>query len=162
GNTIPGRPMRQRRAVDARPLGWVPAPRIGSPAGSPHPCRSDARLPRVAGHTPLRRKKREGFDIPFIVGARPVHFATTVPSRRTTMFRLLHGRPDFRTSRRSLRGRNRRAFGGLGPLVERLEGRTLLSISIDDVTVIEGDSGTVDAVFTVRLSASSTQTVTVQ
>src|SRR5262249_2010157 len=36
------------------------------------------------------------------------------------------------------------------------------TISIDDVTVIEGDSGTVDAVFTVSLSAATTQTVTVQ
>ena len=35
------------------------------------------------------------------------------------------------------------------------------SLSIDDVTVIEGDAGTVDAVFTVSLSAASGQQVTV-
>jgi hypothetical protein len=35
------------------------------------------------------------------------------------------------------------------------------SLSIDDVTVTEGNAGTVDAVFTVTLSASSGQTVTV-
>ncbi len=37
----------------------------------------------------------------------------------------------------------------------------LPSLSIDDVTVTEGNAGTVDAVFTVTLSAASTQTVTV-
>ena len=36
------------------------------------------------------------------------------------------------------------------------------SITIDDVTVTEGDGGTVDAVFTVTLSEPSTDTVTVQ
>ena len=36
------------------------------------------------------------------------------------------------------------------------------SITIDDVTVTEGDAGTVDAVFTVTLSEPSTDTVTVQ
>lgn len=35
-------------------------------------------------------------------------------------------------------------------------------ISIGDVTITEGDSGTVNAIFTVRLSASSPQTVTVE
>src|SRR5262249_4146240 len=66
------------------------------------------------------------------------------------------------TFRRALRRRNRRAFSGLGPLVEQLEGRTLLSLSINDVAVIEGDSGTVDAIYTVSLSAPRTQTVTLQ
>ena len=36
------------------------------------------------------------------------------------------------------------------------------SLSINDVTVTEGDGGTVDAIFTVSLSAASGQTVTVQ
>src|SRR5207245_7052141 len=35
------------------------------------------------------------------------------------------------------------------------------AISIDDVTVTEGNSGTVDAIFHVTLSASSSQTITV-
>jgi hypothetical protein len=35
------------------------------------------------------------------------------------------------------------------------------SLSIDDVTVTEGDSGTVNATFTVTLSAASSQAVTV-
>ena len=45
------------------------------------------------------------------------------------------------------------------------EGRILnddaASLSIDDVVVVEGDAGTVDAIFTVTLSKPSTQTVTV-
>ena len=46
--------------------------------------------------------------------------------------------------------------------VEHLESRLLLSaVSINDVAVLEGDAGTTNAVFTVTLSAPSTQTVTV-
>jgi hypothetical protein len=54
---------------------------------------------------------------------------------------------------------------GLGDLFElsltRPEQSELRSLSIDDVATLEGDSGTVNAVFTVILSGASQQTVTV-
>ncbi len=46
--------------------------------------------------------------------------------------------------------------------IEHLEDRCLLSaISISDVTVTEGDGGTVNAVFTITLDASDPGTITV-
>ncbi len=39
--------------------------------------------------------------------------------------------------------------------------RTIPSLSINDVTITEGNTGTTNAVFTVTLSAASTSTVTV-
>ena len=50
---------------------------------------------------------------------------------------------------------------GLGTILNN-DGVATPSLSINDVTVTEGNSGTVIAAFTVTLSASSTQTVTVQ
>ncbi|HXG09446.1 MAG TPA: PQQ-dependent sugar dehydrogenase [Gemmataceae bacterium] len=45
--------------------------------------------------------------------------------------------------------------------VEQLEDRTAPAIFISDATVVEGHAGTANAVFTVSLSAASSQTVTV-
>ena len=47
------------------------------------------------------------------------------------------------------------------PSMERCEDRTLLSVTISDAVVAEGDSGTVDAVFTFRLDAPETSRVMV-
>jgi hypothetical protein len=56
----------------------------------------------------------------------------------------------------------RRVRPGSTLTVEHLESRLLLSaVSISDVSVLEGDAGTTNAVFTVTLSAPSAQTVTV-
>jgi len=49
----------------------------------------------------------------------------------------------------------------LGNLITHITKGSSTSISIDDVTVPEGDTGTVDAVFTVSLSVASGQEVTV-
>ncbi len=49
----------------------------------------------------------------------------------------------------------------LGKLISHITTGSGQKVSIDDVTVTEGDTGTVDAVFTVSLSAASSQEVTV-
>jgi hypothetical protein len=49
---------------------------------------------------------------------------------------------------------------GVGTITDD-DGQSASSISIGDVSVVEGDSGTANAIFTVTLSAASTQNVTV-
>src|SRR5947208_9256821 len=66
--------------------------------------------------------------------------------------------------RRFLLARRRRAVARSRRLfLEQLENRSLLaSISISDVTVAEGDSGPVNAVFTVSIDAAPASNVTIR
>jgi len=53
-----------------------------------------------------------------------------------------------------------RPVGG-GPDIGAVEVQALPSLAIDDVSVVEGDTGTTDAIFTISLSATSVTDVTV-
>lgn len=84
---------------------------------------------------------------------RPTHL-TKVLTYLTNLTRKSHA--GNRSMRRGQRQRMLRVIS------EQLEDRTLLSaLSISDASVIEGNTGTAQAVFTVTLSEAATQTVTV-
>src|SRR5262245_2251180 len=81
--------------------------------------------------------------------------------QRTTLFHRLLARAAHRGFGRTCKPLDRRRLARFGTGIERLERRALLSLSIRDAEVVEGDSATVDAVFTVSLAPASMQRVTV-